>query len=398
MTRFHSCWRCLAVGLALLPALGSIRADENPRFDPDAPRPAPITPPTAEAIDGAIARGIDFLVVRQEKNGAWGSARNTKGSNIYAPAPGSHHAFRAAVTGLCIAALVDSGDQRPEVGRAIDRAEAWMFEHLTSLRRAEPGAIYNCWGHAYSIQGLVRLFRRHAGDPDKQAKIKELIEHQIGMLERYETVNGGWCYYDLNALTKQPSGPTMSFVTAAVLVALADARDIGVKIPEKPVERAMASIVRQRKNDFSYFYGDYLKYKPMRGINRPGGSLGRSQTCNLAMYRWGDKKTTLAVMRTWLDRLFARNLWLDIGRKRPIPHESWMQVAGYFYYFGHYYAAGCIEQLEPAERPHYQQHLAHILLPLQEKDGSWWDYPLYDYHQQYGTAFVIMSLVACRAD
>jgi hypothetical protein len=35
-------------------------------------------------------------------------------------------------------------------------------------------------------------------------------------------------------------------------------------------------------------------------------------------------------------------------------------------------------------------------LNVQEQDGSWWDYPLYNYHQQYGTAFAIMSLQRCR--
>ena len=45
------------------------------------------------------------------------------------------------------------------------------------------------------------------------------------------------------------------------------------------------------------------------------------------------------------DRLISRNLWLDLGRKRPVPHESWFFVAGYFFYFGHYYGAGCIAQL-----------------------------------------------------
>jgi hypothetical protein len=87
---------------------------------------------------------------------------------------------------------------------------------------------------------------------------------------------------------------------------------------------------------------------------------------------------------------------LSIGRKRPIPHEAWFQVAGYFYYFGHYYAALCIEQLPPAERPEFQAHLATVLLALQEADGSWWDYPLYNYHQQYGTAFALMSLRRCQ--
>jgi hypothetical protein len=39
---------------------------------------------------------------------------------------------------------------------------------------------------------------------------------------------------------------------------------------------------------------------------------------------------------------------------------------------------------------------ARVLLPLQEKDGSWWDFPLYDYHQQYGTAFAVMALGRSR--
>jgi len=398
MTRFHArLGRLSGFLLLVLLLVGSTgRCSEPARFDPDAPRPKPITPPTAEAIDTAITRGVDFLVRRQEKNGAWGSARNTTGADIYAPAPGSHHAFRAAVTGLCIAALIESGDKRPEVTESLDRAETWMLENLPSLRRAEPAAIYNVWGHAYAIQGLVRMFGRHANDPALQERIKKLIEHQIGMLQRFETVNGGWCYYDLKALTQKPSGPTMSFVTGTVLVALADAREIGLKIPQRPIDRAMESIRRQRKKDFSYVYGDYLRLQPMRHINRTAGSVGRSQVCNLAMYRWHDEQTTLPVIRTWLDRLFAQNMWFDLGRKRPIPHESWMQISGYFYFYGHYYAAGCIGLLDPAERPYFQQHLAHIILRLQEKDGCWWDYPMYDYHQQYGTAFAILSLVACR--
>ena len=44
----------------------------------------------------------------------------------------------------------------------------------------------------------------------------------------------------------------------------------------------------------------------------------------------------------------------------------------------------------------YRDQLARVLLPLQEKDGSWWDFPFYDYHQQYGTAMAIMALSAGR--
>ena len=154
--------------------------------------------------------------------------------------------------------------------------------------------------------------------------------------------------------------------------------------------------MRQRLPDFAYAYGEYLKLAPRYGINRPAGSLGRSQACNLALRMYGDEKITNEVLKTWLDRLYARNGWLSIGRKYPVPHESHFGVAGYFYYYGHFYAAMCIEELPSSERPYFQDHLANILLPLQEKDGSWWDYPLYNYHQQYGTAMAVCALVRCQ--
>ena len=98
----------------------------------------------------------------------------------------------------------------------------------------------------------------------------------------------------------------------------------------------------------------------------------------------------------WLDRLWARNGWLSIGRKRPVPHESWFAVAGYFYYFGHYYAGYCIELLPEDRQRRHKDHLAAILLSHQEKDGSWFDYPLYDYGHPYGTGFALATLLRCR--
>ena len=359
------------------------------------PKPKPITPPAPEAIEAAIRRGIGFLIGAQNANGSWGSATRTKALNIYAPIPGAHHAFRAAVTSLCISALIEVGDTRPEARAALERAEAWLLKELPHVRRATPRAVYNVWGHSYAIQALVRMHGR-TQDAARRRTIRELIELQVDLLGRFESVDGGWGYYDFRAGTKQPTSQPNSFTTATGLIALKEARDLGIDVPDKLIQRAIATVVRQRNPDFSYLYANSWWIRPYYPINRPGGSLGRSQACNAALRMWGDEKVTDGVLKAWLDRLFARNLWLDIGRKRPVPHESWMQVAGYFYYYGHYYAAVCIELLPPADRPHFQHHLAAILLRLQEKDGSWWDYPFYNYHQPYGTAFALSALVRCR--
>lgn len=391
----------VAVALSLTFA-GSVLAQEaaevpkaaNP-YAVSGPKPGPVETRKAEDVEAAIRRGVGFLLKTQNKDGSWGSARRTKELNIFAPVPGAHHAFRMGTTALALSAMIEVGGNDPEVQASIDRCEKWMVANLPQLRRAEMTAVYNTWGHAYAIQALVRLHGR-TQDPVRRKQYVELIESQIDMLSRYEFVNGGWAYYDFEHHTQKPGGSPVSFTTATVMIAFYEAKEIGVAVPERLVKRAQASLLRQRLPDFSYAYGEYLRLSPGRGINRPGGSLGRSQVCNVAMRMWGDKETTDEIVDVWLDRLWARNGWLGIGRKRPVPHESWFQVAGYFYYYGHFYAAYAIEQLPAEKREKHFDQLAHVLILLQEKDGSWWDYPLYDYHQAYGTGFALMSLGRCR--
>lgn len=345
-------------------------------------------------IQRSLDKGCDFLLERQNPDGSWGSARQTKGLNIFAPVPGSHRAFRLAVTALSISALLEIKKEDQNYSKCIRKAEKYLLEKLPQLRRASPMALYNVWSHSYGLQALHRMHEL-SSTSQRKAEIEDVMVQQIKMLQTYESIDGGWGYYDFNAQTKQPSGSSISFVNATGLVALKDAQSSGVEVPDKLVSRALSAIKRQRLPDHSYLYGEYLKYRPRSGINRPAGSLGRSHACNYALQIWGEESVTDDVHKLCLDRLIKRNGWLDVARKRPIPHESWFAVAGYFFYYGHLYAAFCVENLSPKERSKYQKSLAKILVPLQEKDGSWWDFPFYDYHQQYGTAMALLSLKRC---
>src|SRR3954447_5808088 len=383
---------------------------KSPHVSPlatEGPKPAPITPPRPEEITTAINRGVKFLLADQRKDGSWGGPEKTKGLNIYAPPPGAHDAIRTGTTSLVIMALVEAEPKLPEkdraeVNKAIDRSASWLEDHIAKLRRASSDALYNVWGHSYSIQAFVALHKRANGDATRQAKLKDLAQSQADMLARYAFAGGGWSYYDFNAGTQVPGDAAFSFTTATALIALKQGESIGIKFPDRLIKKAVESIHRQRMPDFEYIYGEYMIRDPNYfKYNRPGGSLGRSQACNLALRLCGDETVTNDIIKTWLNRLFARNGWLDMARKRPGdqkhgPHESFLGIAGYFYYYGHWHAAMCIDQLPAAERPYFQDHLAHIILSHQDGDGSWWDFPLYDYYQQYGTSMAIMTLLRCR--
>jgi hypothetical protein len=430
-------WRKWRVGVAILaiacgmhaPSLVAQEATKHVYpLSVEGPELKPTTPPNTDEIKQSIKRGVDFLLATQLKSGAWGRSENGKYYKIWAPVPGAHHAYRTATTALAVMALVEvsplfDGDEQAKIDDSIDRGQAWLLENGGDLRRSAPdmyddyfgNALYNVWGHSYGIQAAVLLHKRAEGKTELQAKLNKFAEYHVKRLEQDEFLNGGWGYYDdpftdkygrtvqpRRAKLERPTGSSISFTTATALLALKDAEKLGFDIPEGVTQPAVDSILRQRYPDFAYAYGEYLKYSPRMDINRPAGSLGRSQVCNLALRAYGDKLVTDEVLETWLSRLIVRNGWLSMSRKRNYPaqspHYADFGVAGYFYYYGHYYAGMCIEQLPAEKRALYQDHLAKILMPLQEKDGSWWDYILYDYHQQYGTAMTVSTLARCLRD
>jgi hypothetical protein len=85
------------------------------------------------------------------------------------------------------------------------------------------------------------------------------------------------------------------------------------------------------------------------------------------------------------------------GLRRPIPHESWYAVSGYFYLYGQAYAGLTLEHLRPADRRVFGPKIAAAVLKARQPDGSFWDYPLYGFHKPYGTGFALMALARCSA-
>ena len=149
------------------------------------PRPGPAPEIAPHALDSAIGKGVDFLLARQNSNGSWGSPRNTKGMNIYAPVPSSHHGFRVAVTSLCVSSLIEAGGDSPNVIKAIERGEEYLAENLPKVKRSALRALYNNWAHAYGLSALVRMYNRLPNDKTRREQIIKLADGQIDFLRRF---------------------------------------------------------------------------------------------------------------------------------------------------------------------------------------------------------------------
>ena len=68
----------------------------------------PANGPSPSEIERSIERGVRFLMLTQNEDGSFGTHETNRISEIYAPIPGSHQAFRAATTALSVSAMVEA--------------------------------------------------------------------------------------------------------------------------------------------------------------------------------------------------------------------------------------------------------------------------------------------------
>ena len=384
---------CTALG-APMPAEGGEKRDTIPiEKVPD------VEPPSRETLDQSIRRAADFLLASQNKDGSWGDHTRTKGLNVICPYPEGPRSFRTACTSLCVIGLLASPlKDEPAVKGAVDRAVQYLLATLPLLKRGDTRTVLGVWGHAYGLSALCRAAENLPENSPQYTELKKVASLQVEALNWMADVKGGWGYYTFKTFSRRPMGEPTSFLTATVLIAFKDAeRAFGLKADPQIVKRAVASLEKQRTPAGSYVYSISHMFYPGRPINRHTGSLARTPAGDLALIQYDPAFVSRRQLEDGLERIWSRSGWLSLAVKKPIPQESFAQNAGYFFYYGYYYAARCLDQVPRERLPRHAAHLADDILPMQEKDGSWWDYPLYNYHKFYGTGYALFAVSRVRS-
>jgi len=359
----------------------------------DTPLPAP------EVMSGTIRRGVDFLRQAQQEDGSWGGWNNPAPWDEFWSNPYTHKSWIMATTGLVSMALLEE-PASAEGDAALRRGVTYILE-VEIPKRPSDWDVDNTWGLIYGLQALSEVLARPdrqsvftgSGDPAAfRAALTERCTRFVEELAKYQTPTGGWGYYDFETLAERPSWAT-SFQTAVGLIALLQGQAVGIEVPQEMIVAARDALLRCRLPNGAYSYSvDAVPYMGMEWIDNVKGSLSRIQVCNLALVLVGEDSVTRRDLRTGLDRFFEHHRFLDVARKKPVPHEAYYLNSGYFYFFGHYYAARILELLDPADQIVYAARLAREVTKTQETDGSMWDYPFNSYDRPYGTAFGVMTL------
>ncbi len=347
--------------------------------------------PAAPTIERALRVARQALLAEQNEAGTWGGYRSPLPGQEFWSNIHTHEAWTVATTGLAVMALIESPGSA-SVDAAVTRGVTALVE-MPLPKRPSDWDVDNTWGLIYGLAGMATaLHHPERVGLDLRAALRKRAAEYVASLAEYQTPAGGWGYYAFETRARRPSWAT-SFMTAAAILALLDAGDAGVAIPESMLSRAVEGLARCRLPHGAYSYSfDAVPRTGLEYIDQVKGSLSRVQVGNDALWAAGHESVDAAVVVEGLDEFFRHHRFLDVARRKPIPHETYYYNSGYFYFFGHFYAARLIERLEPPVGAAYAARLAREIIKTQEADGTMWDYPLFQFDTAYGTAFGIMTL------
>ncbi|MFM8980008.1 MAG: prenyltransferase/squalene oxidase repeat-containing protein [Planctomycetia bacterium] len=221
MRRLLACLPVLAV-LASLAALLPARADEPAR--------GLVTPATREAID----RGLVFLARLQQPDGSWHSNAGKKINEGYRVFEGGRDVPHVGVTSLAVLAYLAGGHVpgRGPYGEVVDRAVRFLVEQADPASGMVAAHGTRMYSHAFATLALAEVYGM-----SPQPRVRRALEAAVDFTVRCQNETGGWRYVPFTA------DSDMS-VTVCQVVALRAARNVGFKVPQATIDRAIGYVLR----------------------------------------------------------------------------------------------------------------------------------------------------------
>ena len=214
------------------------------------------------------------------------------------------------------------------------------------------------WGHTYALDFFLRAHQtKIVKSPKRAKKLRLMIKELLRRLETNEAKGGGWNY---------TGGRSSSFMTAPTLLALYRAKATGFKVKKGLVNRAIKALQTGRVKNGAFAYsGKGRKNTSM------GASAARSHVAELALLLSG--KSTPKKMMVAVDGFFEYWGYLLKRKSQQGTHIPPFNMAPYYFYYGHRYAALAIEYLPEDDRAPMRAKLEKLLWKTRSEGGQWND-------------------------
>lgn len=293
-----------------------------------------------DQLDDGVARGLIYLKAHQNSDGSFGRGRY-----------GRH----VGITALCALAFMSDGHLpgRGEYGDQVAKALQFVLDHSgeTGLLAADTshGPMY---GHGFAALFLGEVYGMNADDK----RVRDALVKAVDLIIGTQNDEGGWRYHPV------PYDADIS-VTICQIMALRSARNAGIKVPKKTIDKAVDYVRRCQNPDGGFKY-----------MLQAGGSAWPRTAAGVA---------SLFYAGIYKDDSIERGL--QYLRRTAMPGGRSAGQAHYFY--GHYYA---VQAMYLAGADHWSAWWPAIrdeLLAKQASNGGWLD------HHAGGAYGSAMSLI-----
>ena len=273
-------------------------------------RVAELSPRAEKAIDNAL----EYFARTQRPNGSWG---------------GAHQPATTAVT-LMAFMLKGHFPKQGRYGEILDKAVEYL------VKRSRGGSGYfggNMYQHALATLALSEVWGM-----SEREEVRDALKTGVDVILRAQAPSGGWRY------TPYPRDADIS-VTVMQVVALHSAKEAGMYVPKRTIDRAVA----------------YVK-----GLQVPfTGGFGYTSASGEGFARTAAGVTSL--LMCGVPRK-SREVQAGLGYMFRYSDSKFRETNSYFY--AHYYAVQAVYQAGESYYQRWYPKIHDALLDRQRRDGS----------------------------
>jgi len=273
-------------------------------------------------VKQSITRGLEFFAKSQNSDGSWGEGNPTAGAAL------------ALMSFMLQGHIPGEGKYGKQTAKAID--------FILSVEKN--GYFHHTKDRGMYEHGLALLALSEAWGQSKDPRIRPALIRGVNVTLNAQGNDGGWRY--------SPNPPACSDASCSSmqLVALASAREAGIAVPQKQVQRAVDYFIACEVRSTGGFAYECAGGAPIGGAN-----LARTACSTLSLMLSGQHKHPA-----------TRG---GVGYLSASP-DATFENSGVYHFYGHYYAAQVMYQAGDEHFNKYYPKISKAHLTRQGEDES----------------------------
>ncbi|MCA8980945.1 MAG: hypothetical protein KDC14_13035 [Planctomycetes bacterium] len=369
MSRRGALTACTALGLCLL-CSGEEPPERAQERVPSSPELTPGLEVRDSPQDRAARTAVDLALARLA---AW-QHEETDGSM---PPAGAREFAPVATTALAALAWMATGSTpgRGPYGAELSRALDYLIDHTELDEKSETygyvsdqrDALSRTHGHGFATLAMAQAFAL-SPESARGRRLQTALHAAVACIENSQGSEGGWEYAPKKLVNHEGS------VTICLVQALRGAKDAGLAVDRKVIERALGYVRRSQKDDGSFRYA----------IGNDRSSVALTAAALATLNAGGEYSGSVVLSGfDWLVRELA-------NRAEDRAWASGERPTSHFPHYERFYLAQALWQ--HSERRVFDEWFAEEqrrLLLDQQEEGAWLDD---SYGAVYATSMSVLVL------